>query len=192
MLQYLMGLMASVIGSDGGRETVALKWSVATVLASAWACLSSQFDGYLSSPVVVWVSIFWALDWTLGSLLAWREHRYDPRRGLYSVVKWLIWMATITVCWGLRKDALIYDDWIPPIVEVTILLTEAASVMRNGAALMASISGRKEAGVLSRFGRAFERVVDQDLARRLGEIGPDPTRHEGPDEGPSAVPGGEA
>lgn len=180
MLTYLAGLLAQVVGVD--RQTFAMKWSVATVLASAWASLGAQFQGFWGSPVVQWVTVFWALDWVLGSLLAWREHRYDPRRGLFSTVKWLIWMSALAVCWGFRHDGTPYDDWIPPLLEVGILLTEGASVLRNGAVLQASLSGSKEPSILGRFAG----FLDRDLKRRLDALEQQPP--EGPDEGPSPVP----
>jgi hypothetical protein len=123
--------------------------------------------------------------------LAWREHRYSTRRGLYSVVKWLIWMGSLAVGWAFRSNGFPADDIVPVMIGAAIVWTEGLSVLRNCARLAGAQGGllsRTADGLEGECSLYFERW-EASRRRRRREAGLPET--EAPDEGASPVPGGD-
>jgi hypothetical protein len=186
MMSYVWSL---VLGTD--RADGAGRLSFSACCGALWTIWGEHLARLMLDPLVLVVSLLWALDWVTGGALAWRERRYSTRRGLYSVVKWLLWMAALAVGWAFRCNGLSADDVVPVIIGAAIVWTEGLSVLRNLSALAGSQGGilsRTTHGLEGECSLYFERW-EASRRKRRREAGLPET--EGPDEGPSPVPGGE-
>ena len=94
MLDYLSFQLGQISPDNKPLPTV--------ILGAAWAILTHHFGAFPASNPVFWVSIFWAMDWILGSCVAIKTHNWSPRRSFHGILKWLLWMAVLTVAWGIR------------------------------------------------------------------------------------------
>ena len=108
-----------ILGTDRADTTGRLSFSACC--GALWAAWGEHLARLMLDPLVLIVSILWALDWITGGALAWREHRYSTRRGLYSVVKWLIWMGSLAVGWAFRANGLPADDVVPVMIGAAIV-----------------------------------------------------------------------
>lgn len=173
MICYLWGLLAALRGD----EDASAKWTVSGACALVWQAWGEHLTRFLADPLFAIVSALWAVDFILGSALAWREGRYETRRGLYSVVKWLVWMAALAVGWAFRYDGLAADDWLAPLIGAAIVWTEGISILRNGARLTGRSGGylRRLADRLEGEGRLYSDRWDRSIRRRRAEAGLPPT-----------------
>ena len=183
---YIWSLMLGTDRADGAGR---LGFSGAC--GAMWTVWGEHLARWMLDPLVLVVSILWALDWITGSLLARRRGVYRTRRGLYSVVKWLIWMAAIGVGWAFRNNGFAGDDIVPVMIGAAIVWTEGLSVLRN----LSDLAG-KQGGIHSRTTDGLEQECsfyferwEASRRKRRREAGLPET--EGPDEGPSSVPGGD-
>ena len=186
MLTYIWAL---ILGTD--RADGAGRLSFSGVCGALWALWGEQLARWMLDPLVLVVSILWALDWVTGSILACKRGVYNTRRGLYSVVKWLIWMSAIGVGWAFRCNGTSLDDMVPVMIGAAIVWTEGLSVLRNLSDLAGAQGGllsRTADGLEGECSLYFERW-EASRRRRRREAGLPET--EAPDEGGSSVPGGE-
>ncbi len=149
----------------GGNEGEPRAWLVA-LFGTIWTALSNHFDGFVLSNPVFWVSVFWALDWLLGSWLAWRLSRWSPTRAGRSVLKWLLWMVVLAVAWGIRDSGFFGASLLGGLVEGAIILAEGSSVIRNAAALSDNPRAKR---LLSKFADAADQKLD-DLEKRIARV----------------------
>lgn len=149
----------------GGQEGEPRAWIVAA-FGAAWTAVTQHFDGFVLSNPVFWVSVFWALDWLLGSWLAWRECRWIPSRAGRSVLKWLLWMVVLAVAWGIRDSGFFGAGLLGGLVEGAIILAEGSSVIRNAAALSDNPRAKR---LLGRFADAADQKLD-DLEKRIARV----------------------
>jgi phage-related holin len=185
MLAYLW----SLVTYDGHDATV--RWSFSAFCGAAWSVWGQHLTSFILDPMFFLVSILWALDWLAGGALAWKERRYSTRRGLYSIGKWLRWMAALAVAWAFRYNGFTGDDVVPVMIGAAIVWTEGISILRNCARLAGASGGilsRTADGLEGECSLYFERW-EASRRRRRRQAGLPET--EGPDEGPSAVPGGD-
>lgn len=157
MTHYLFNLFVKVLGVDAGESGgFSLgRWTLSGISAWVWSSWGIHVQAFAASPIFFAVTLLWAMDWTLGSALAWKERRYSPRRGTYSVVKLLIWWAALGAAWTFRLDGLPIDDMVPYLVGATICWTEFISILRNGSLYLG-----KQGGFLSRLADNLEGEVD--------------------------------
>lgn len=157
MKSYIQFQLAQIAQTEDGRPPLV------AFLAFVWSQLNQHFNGFALSNPVFWVSIFWAMDWVLGSINAFRSRQWSPRRSFYGVIKWFIWMCVLSVAWGVRSSNFLGCSFIAACIEVAILLTEGTSVLRN----CAELSDNKRAKrLLNRFADATEKKLEQ-LEERL-------------------------
>lgn len=137
-------------------------WAVVAVVAPAWQWVRMHWAGFWWSSPVVWIGVFWGLDWITGSINAIRDglsHPEDPRRGwrvaraAWSVGKLLLWLCVLAVAWGLRDSGIWGGGLCASCLEAGVLLTEASSVIRNCARLSDSPVARR---VLTIYADRFE------------------------------------
>lgn len=186
---YLSYLWDRIAGSDN-QEVAVGKWTWSAVMAWIWTHWGPAIEGYAGDPFVLVVTVLWALDWILGFSLAVRRRKVSTRRAFYSVVKWLVYMAALAVSWAFRSNGVPFDDWIAYLIGFAISATEGISVLRNAARLTGIRRLEQIADYLDEEADfRFELMRDQQRRRRE-KAGLPPEHHEGPDEGPSAVPGG--
>jgi phage-related holin len=183
---YITSLL---IGADPAEGAGRLGFS--GVCAALWVAWGEHLARWMLDPLVLVVTVLWALDWLTGGLLAWRQRRYSARRGLYSIVKWLIWMGAIGVGWAFQRDGLAGDDIVPVMIGAAVVWTEGISVLRN----LALLAGR-QGGILSRTVDGLEGECSfyferWEASRRKRRRAAGLPETEGPDEGPSSVPGGD-
>jgi len=154
---YLAQQILSLAGLTGTRWDRFLHLSV-VVFGPLLGILDAHLHGLISSSVFFWITAFWAMDWILGSMVAWRKHEWSPRRGLYSVSKWITWITVLAIAWGLRDSQAVGGSLIAGCLETAVLLTEGASVLRNLCLLWPSdsIVGR----ILKRLANRMERETD--------------------------------
>lgn len=121
-------------------------WLVAAVLSPAWQWVVIHWGGFWWSSSLVWISLFWAADWALGTARAihsgWVHpddptRGWSPRRSAKSVLKLVWYILALMLAWGLRDSAGIGGQMAAACIETGVLLTEAGSVMGH----MADISG---------------------------------------------------
>jgi len=136
------------------------------VLGALWGVLTHHFGSFPASNPVFWVSIFWAMDWILGSCVAIKTHNWSPRRSFHGILKWLLWMAVLTVAWGIRDMGFLGCTMIGGMIEVAIMLTEGSSVMRNCAILS---NNPKAQRLLNKFADAADEKLSQ-LEARLSHV----------------------
>lgn len=156
MVQYVFEVFLRFLGidlsSDGG--VAAGKWTLSGLTAWVWSVWGIHIKDFALSPIFFCVTMLWAADWILGSSLAWRDRRYNPRRGTHSIVKLLIWWIALGASWTFRLDGVPLDDMVPYLVGATICWTEFVSILRNGAKLLG-----KHGGFLSRLADNLEGEV---------------------------------
>ena len=158
MLDYLSFQLGQISPDNRTLPTI--------VLGAAWALLSHHFGAFPASSPVFWVSIFWAMDWILGSCVALKTHNWSPRRSFHGILKWLLWMAVLTVAWGIRDMGFLGCTMIGGMIEVAIMLTEGSSVMRNCAILS---NNPKAQRLLNKFADAADQKLSQ-LEARLSQV----------------------
>lgn len=190
MLDCVWSVLASIVGTNTKEEAAVGKWTGSAVLAWMWAQWGTAIQGYAADPFVLIVSVLWALDWVLGFSLAVRERRVSTRRAFYSVVKWLVYMAALGVSWAFRTDGVPWDDWIAYLIGFAITATEGISVLRNAGRLTGLRRLMQLADYLEEEADYRFDSMREGQRRRRRRAGLPPDSHEGPDEGPSEVPGG--
>lgn len=188
MAHYVTGILLRFLGIDlSGDGGVSFgRWTLSGVTAWIWATWGIHLHEFAVSPLFFCVTMLWAADWVLGSTLAWRDRRYNPRRGTHSIVKLLIWWMALGASWAFRMDGIPLDDMVPYLVGATICWTEFVSILRNGSKLLG-----KHGGFLSRLadnlegevGLHFDRWEDSIRSRREKRKDPQPTA-ESPKEEP--------
>lgn len=186
MMTYVWTLLLGTDRADGAGRL-----SFSGACGALWTVWGEHLARWMLDPLVLVVSILWALDWVTGSFLAYRRGVYRTRRGLYSVVKWLIWMGALAVGWAFRCNGTAMDDVVPVMIGAAIVWTEGLSALRNLAALAGAQGGllsRTADGLEGECSLYFERW-EASRRRRRREAGLPET--EAPDEGASPVPGGE-
>ena len=113
-------------------------WAWAVLLAPSWEWVQVHWGGFWWSSPLIWICLFWAADWVLGSARALHDgytHPADPTRGwrarraAQSVGKLAIWVAVLMVAWGLRDSAGTGGKVAASLFELGVLLTEAGSVI---------------------------------------------------------------
>jgi len=100
-------------------------------------------------------------------------------------------MGSLAVGWAFRANGLPADDIVPVMIGAAIVWTEGLSVLRNCARLAGAqgdLLSRTADGLEGECSLYFERW-EASRRKRRREAGLPET--EGPDEGPSPVPGGE-
>lgn len=185
-------VLARIAGFDVREEAAVGKWTGSALLGWVWARWGPHIESYYADPFVLIVTVLWALDWILGFSLAVRERRVSTRRAFYSVVKWLVYMAALGVSWAFRVDGVPFDDWIAYLIGFAIAATEGISVLRNAARLTGLRRLEQIADYLDEEADYRFELMRHQQRRRREKAGLPPEHHEGPDEGPSAVPGGDA
>ena len=158
MLDYLSFQLGQISPDNKPLPTV--------ILGAAWAILTTHFGAFPASNPVFWVSIFWAMDWILGSCVAIKTHNWSPRRSFHGILKWLLWMAVLTVAWGIRDMGFLGCTLIGGMIEVAIMLTEGSSVMRNCAILSNNPNAQR---LLNKFADAADQKLSQ-LEARLSQV----------------------
>jgi len=136
------------------------------LLGGLWGVLTNHFGDFPASNPVFWVSIFWGMDWILGSCVALKNNNWSPRRSFHGILKWLLWMAVLTVAWGIRDMQFLGCTWIGGMIEVAIMLTEGSSVMRNCAILS---NNPKAQRLLNKFADAADQKLSQ-IEARLSQV----------------------
>lgn len=124
----------------------------------AFAALQKHFQLFPGSSPVFWVTIFWCLDWILGSWLAIRRRNWSPKRATYSIAKWLLWMFALAVAWGFRDANFLGASYLAAVMEAAIIMAEGSSVLRNAAELSDNKLAKRLLGV---FATAIEGRVDE-------------------------------
>lgn len=173
-------------------------WNLATeraalVFAFAWNELRSRFAGFWFTAPLFWLSIFWVIDFILGSGRAISEGQWKPRRALLSSVKLAAGCVGLLVAHALRDTHLLFSSIPANLLETVILFAEISSVLIH----VGEITGIK---ALTMIGRAFRSGSDRAAKKLTKMIDPDqkeendePTKHAipGPDHGPIHLPGSE-
>lgn len=158
MLDYLSFQLAQISPDNRPLPTI--------ILGAVWGVLTTHFGSFPASNPVFWVSIFWAMDWVLGSCVALKNSNWSPRRSFHGILKWLLWMAVLTVAWGIRDMGFLGCTLIGDMIEVAIMLTEGSSVMRNCAILS---NNPKAQRLLNKFADAADQKLSQ-LEARLSQV----------------------
>lgn len=104
-------------------------WIMAVIVSPAWGWMRLHWSGFWWSSPVVWISIFWAADWLLGSYRALTAGTFRPRRAAASVGKLMAWLAVLMVAWGLRDSTMLGGGLAASCLEAGVLLAEASSVL---------------------------------------------------------------
>lgn len=175
-----METILKALGFSTGGEVAVGRITLSSLLA-AWV---THLGPLVVSPLFMAVTIVWAADFITGSLRAWNEHRYDPKKGFRSFGKLLRYWALMLGAWVFFLNSFPGDDFIPILVSTLICLNEFVSILRNAAKL----SG-KGGGWLSRLADNVEGEVNLRFsqleaarARELEKIGAErekPTPGEG-------------
>ena len=158
---YLAKQILAVTGLSGDQVwNKGLRIAVLT-FGPVIAILDKHMSGLLSSSMFFWVTIFWALDWLLGGIKAWRAKKWSARRGFYSVWKWVGWVIALTIAWGMRDSGVVGGGLIAGCIEAAVLFTEGASVLRNLADLLPekSVFG----GLMRVMAKNMERKLEEEI-----------------------------
>lgn len=135
LLQYVATTTLAIFAFEEGH------WDRARATLTLFlGTIAGWYNGstFAHTPPVVWVSIFWAMDWVLGSGLAISRRQWSPRKAFFSIVKCLVYLAALAVAFGLRESHMLGAWAISGVIEAGILCAEGSSVMRNGARLTGS------------------------------------------------------
>lgn len=112
------------------------------ILGPLWGWIHEQYlSGQLMASPIVWVTVFWTMNWLIGSFLALMKtmnpkpgeeaERWQPRKSLRSIGKLTVWLGALGMAWGLKKSG-ITGGWIPAgTLDVAVILTEFAYLVRN-------------------------------------------------------------
>ena len=158
MREYILGQTSDAVNTSDPSG-----WRLGA-LAAGRAVVQTKFQGFAVSDALVWMSLLWAADFALGSMVALRDswtgglNRWAPSRVAKSVAKWSAWFVVLALTHAVRQQGF---GPISTCVEAAILLSEATSVIRNAGIL----TGRPW---VSRFASGLERL-EQAAADRAEE-----------------------
>lgn len=130
--------------TDMGRHFEAL------VLGPIWGYVHSFYlsDHFWASPYV-WVSIFWLLNWMLGTVLAIHAREWTPRDSFRSVVKLMVWLLALGLASGLKKSG-VSGGFVPAgVLEFGVVVTEFVYAVRNLGRFSALFGNQSQAEVLT-------------------------------------------
>ena len=132
MLNYLFSVSLGILAVENGElHRAKAAFIVLVGILVGWY----QRNAFVHTPPVVWVSVFWTMDWILGSILALYLRKWLPRKAFFSIVKWMVYVSALAVAFGLRESQILGGWAISGMIETAILCAEVSSVMRNGARL---------------------------------------------------------
>lgn len=123
------------------------RWWTAALVLPFWEWCRVHWAGFWWSSPFVWICLFWAADWCLGSARALHDgwsHPEQPERGwraaraARSVLKLGVWLAVLGVAWGIRDSGIPYGTVPAGCLEAGVILTEAGSVVAHLAELSGS------------------------------------------------------
>ena len=143
-------------------------------LGPMWGWLHEYYlSGLFFASPYVWISLFWGLNWIIGSALALAQPapqpgepdlRWNPRRSLQSVTKLLIWILGLLVATGLRKGLPVTGGWLPAgIIEVAVLLTEGSYLLRNLGRVATKLGNRQQGALLGLVADRTEEFMDSQV-----------------------------
>ena len=129
------------------------------VLGPIWGLVCDWYlSGELWAMPMVWVTIFWALNWIIGSGLALTksaplpgqpDERWQPRKSVRSIGKLCVWLIALGMAWGLRKSG-ITGGWLPAgTLDVAVLLTEFIYLLRNLGRLARYLGNDSQGNILA-------------------------------------------
>lgn len=129
---------------DAGKHFEAL------VLGPIWGYIHAFHlsDNFWASPYV-WVSVFWVLNWVLGTILAIRDREWTPRDSFRSVIKLIVWLTALGLASGLKKSG-VTGGFIPAgVLEFGVVITEFVYALRNLGRFSAMFGNQNQAEVLT-------------------------------------------
>jgi len=129
------------------------------ILGPIWGWLHDRYlSGELMASPMVWVTIFWSLNWLIGSGLALtkpaplpgqEDERWQPRKSFRSIGKLLVWLVALLMAWGLKKSG-ITGGFIPAgVLEVGVMVTEFAYLVRNLGRLATYLGNPRQGKILA-------------------------------------------
>lgn len=172
MLDYIGGLLRQLcfLGSPPESDLFQVKFpasALATILYASlggltWQTLPQSTREFLNQAPLVIICVLWTLDMIVGTILALMKRDYSPRKSLYGLVKLIVYTTVLVVAFLVQHDGHSFDDFLRPVIEMAVILTEMSSVLRNGAAVMQKITGKKSK-VLEFFADYVEKVAEEHL-----------------------------
>lgn len=164
-LGYLARLGELHLNPDIYPLKVLLASLYAATSAVGWQQFGPQLREYLLVGPFTVVCALWGIDMFTGIVMAVRRRQWSPTRMAWGVFKLILWCCALLVAWLLRNDGYPVTDVFSPLIEVSIILTEASSVLRNIAELMESITGKK-----SRILAFFAQRMDSEIERLTSRV----------------------
>ena len=102
------------------------------IVGPIWGYLHHFYlSGQFWASTYVWVTLFWSLNWVLGTGLAVAGREWAIRDSLRSLIKLLVWICALGIASGLRHSG-VTGGWLPAgVIDTMAVFTEAAYLMRN-------------------------------------------------------------
>lgn len=117
--------------------------AVFSFFAPIWTIIQSQVSDFANSISVATVTLFWLIDIVTGAIRAIREKEFSPKKFVKGMVRWVFWMAALSVAWSLRISIPIVGGIVASVIESVIIFAEGASILRNLALLSGDERVRK-------------------------------------------------
>lgn len=135
--------------SSQARAAYNLAWErTALIFGAVWHELQSRFAGFWFTAPLFWLSIFWLIDFVLGSIRAQIAGEWRARRALMSGVKLAAGCCVLLVAHAIRDSKMIGLGLASSLLDTVVLFAEFSSVLIHAGEL----SGIE---VFSKIGRAF-------------------------------------
>ncbi len=146
------------------------------VIGPIWGYLHKYYlSGLFWASPYVWISLFWAANWIIGTILALLsppplpgqvDERWRPRKSLQSVVKLLIWLCAFMVATGLQRSG-IPGGWLPAgIITAAGVLTEGAYLLRNLGRIAKKFGNARQGEILGYVADTTEEFMDSRIHKK--------------------------
>jgi len=136
-------------------------------LGPAWGYLHEYYlSGLLWASPYVWISLFWASNWVIGTILAVADREWEGRKSLQSIVKLMIWLCAFMVATGLIRSG-ITGGWIPAgIITFAGMATEGSYLLRNLGRVAKRLGNTHQGEILGYVADTTEEFMDSRIHKK--------------------------
>lgn len=157
-------------------EQTRAAWFLATeraalVFGLIWNEVRARFSGFWFAAPLFWVSVFWAIDFALGSGRALYAGEWKARRSLMSGFKLAGGCCVLLVSHAMRDSHLPFASIPASLLETVVLFAEFSSVLIH----VGELTGIE---VFAKIGRAFRSGSDRAARKFTKIINPDQKEEE--------------
>ena len=147
--------------------TDAIKHVEAFVIGPIWGYLHTFYlSGQLWASLYIWVTIFWLVNWLIGTALALVDRVWTPKASAQSLVKLLVYMFALLLASGLKKTH-VSGGWFPAgILEAMVAFTTFSYALRSLGRLSKRLGNSRQGEMLSLAADKTDEFMNQRINTR--------------------------